>query len=167
MVTSDSASRELEGVPFVPAGSEEQSRPLWPCGAPPSTMKLCSAPRRLRRFPHGTKQQARQHDEAVLSCLLLNTERSLRSAASFQRRSAALRAFACGENSLSCVRSERALASNLLEIEMTYAVVYGLERQHINYFCDVEDAYNFCEVVDGVVSDLDDEPVPYFDDEAF
>ena len=79
LVTSDSASRELEGVPFVPAGSEEQSRPLWPCGAPPSTMKLCSAPRRLRRFPHGTKQQARQHDEAVLSCLLLNTERSLRS----------------------------------------------------------------------------------------
>ena len=95
------------------------------------------------------------------------THRSLRSTASFQRRSAALRAFACGENSLSCVRSERALASNLLEIEMTYAVVYGLERQHINYFCDVEDAYNFCEIVDGVVSDLDDEPVPYFDDEAF
>ena len=43
------------------------------------------------------------------------THRSLRSAASFQRRSTALRAFACGENSLSCVRSERALASNLLE----------------------------------------------------
>ena len=120
MVTSDSASRELEGVPFVPAGSEER-----------------------------------------------RTHRSLRSAASFQRRGTALRAFACGENSLSCVRSERALASNLLEIEMTYAVVYGPERQHTNFFCDVEDAYNFCEVVDGVVSDLDDEPVPYFDDEAF
>lgn len=46
--------------------------------------------------------------------------------ASFQRRSTALRAFACGENSLSCVRSERALASNLLEIEMLYRVVDDL-----------------------------------------
>ena len=88
-------------------------------------------------------------------------------AAYFQRRGTALRAFACGEYSLSCVRSERALASNLLEIEMTYAVVYGPERQHVNYFCDVEDAYNFNEIVDGVVSDFDDEPVPYFDDVAF
>jgi len=79
MVTSDSASRELEGVPFVPAGSEER-----------------------------------------------RTHRSLRSAASFQRRSTALRAFACGENSLSCVRSERALASNLLEIEMLYRVIDDL-----------------------------------------
>ena len=52
--------------------------------------------------------------------------RSLRSAASFQRRSTALRAFAFGENSLSCVRSERALASNLLEIEMLYRVVDDL-----------------------------------------
>ena len=48
------------------------------------------------------------------------THRSLRSAVSFQRRSTALRAFACGENSLSFVRSERALASILLEIEMKY-----------------------------------------------
>ena len=39
-------------------------------------------------------------------------------AAYFQRRGTALRAFAFGENSLSCVRSERALASILLEIEM-------------------------------------------------
>ena len=148
----------------MPAGSEEQSRPLWPCGAPPSTMKLCSAPRRLRRFPHGTKQQARQHDEAVLSCLLLNTASSLRSAASFQRRSAALRAFACGENSLSCVRSERALASNLLEIEMTFAVVYGPDHQHTNFFDDPEDAAEFAYIVDGVVSDLDNETGPYFDE---
>jgi len=52
--------------------------------------------------------------------------RSLRSAAYFQRRGTALRAFAFGENSLSCVRSERALASNLLEIEMLYRVVDDL-----------------------------------------
>ena len=117
MVTSDSASRELEGVPFVPAGSEER-----------------------------------------------RTHRSLRSAASFQRRSTALRAFACGENSLSCVRSERALASNLLEIEMTFAVVYGPERQHTNFFDDPEDAAEFAYVVDGVVSDLDNETGPYFDE---
>lgn len=52
------------------------------------------------------------------------THRSLRSAASFQRRSTALRAFACGENSLSCVRSERALASNLLEKAMKYQIKY-------------------------------------------
>jgi len=47
-------------------------------------------------------------------------------AAYFQRRGTALRAFAFGENSLSCVRSERALASNLLEIEMLYRVVDDL-----------------------------------------
>ena len=50
---------------------------------------------------------------------------------------------------------------------MTYAVVYGPEHQHTNFYDDLEDAAEFAYVVDGVVSDLDDEPVPYFDDEAF
>jgi hypothetical protein len=49
---------------------------------------------------------------------------------------------------------------------MIYAVVYGPERQHTNFFHDPEDAYNFREIVDGVISDLDDEPVPYFDEFA-
>ena len=47
---------------------------------------------------------------------------------------------------------------------MTYAVVYGPDHQHTNFFDDPEDAAEFAYIVDGVVSDLDNETGPYFDE---
>jgi hypothetical protein len=119
----------------------------------------------------------------VLSCLLLNTVRSLRSTESFQRRSTALRAFASfvGEYILSFVRSERALASNLLEIEMAYGVGYPDEGCWKEVVCETRAEaetvfetvsegrlYEFCEDSGWfLVLDVKEEPdTPYFDEDS-
>ena len=47
---------------------------------------------------------------------------------------------------------------------MIYAVVYGPDNQHTNFYDNLEDADEFAYVVDGVISELDNETGPYFDE---
>lgn len=43
---------------------------------------------------------------------------------------------------------------------MSFAVTYGPNLQNTSFFSDPEDAYDFALIVDGVCSELDDEPIP-------